>query len=110
MNNGLTFDPVSDHENVFFHWRCSLRASDHNIVWVGMGEANNSRSAYWVDGVYILIDGGQTWKKLTKDLPDGKVGRIGLAVSAKNPKIIYAFIENANKPGMSPKERRQEIG
>jgi photosystem II stability/assembly factor-like uncharacterized protein len=46
---------------------------------------------------------------LTGGLPDGILGRIGLAVAAKNPKVLYAEIENANKPGMSEADRWQEI-
>lgn len=221
VNNGITFEPVFDNEAVFSIGAVACAATDHNIVWVGTGEANNSRSTYWGDGVYkstdggrtwknmglrdshhigrIVIhpqnpdivyvaavghlyseneerglfktedggqtwkkvlgvsidgrhigvidvaidpqnpetvyaatydrlrkpwtymlggpgsgiykstDGGRTWKKLTNGLPGGILGRIGLAVYPKNPQIVYACIENANKPGMSPEERWQEI-
>ncbi|MDP3314355.1 hypothetical protein [Lutibacter sp.] len=46
-------------------------------------------------GLYITYDGGENWKKLTdKDgLPEGNLGRIGLAISQSNPKIIYALVE-----------------
>ena len=35
------------------------------------------------------------WKKLTSEagLPEGNLGRIGLAIAPSNPKIIYALIE-----------------
>ncbi len=46
-------------------------------------------------GIYKTTDGGATWKKLTKDLPEGDTGRIGLTVYRKNPNIVYALIENA---------------
>lgn len=39
----------------------------------------------------------------------GMLGRIGIAVYAKNPNILYATIENANKPGMSDEDRYQEL-
>ncbi|MFQ6037906.1 MAG: WD40/YVTN/BNR-like repeat-containing protein, partial [Candidatus Aminicenantales bacterium] len=45
-------------------------------------------------GLYKTTDGGLTWKKLTKDLPEGILGRIGLAVSRSNPKVVYALIEH----------------
>ena len=46
-------------------------------------------------GLHISYDGGETWKKKTSDdgLPKGNLGRIGLAVSASKPDIIYALIE-----------------
>ena len=47
-------------------------------------------------GLYITYDGGKNWTKKTKDdgLPDGELGRIGLAISQSNPKVVYALIES----------------
>ncbi len=46
-------------------------------------------------GMYITIDGGKNWKKLTKEdgLPDGSIGRIGLAFARSMPSRVYAKIE-----------------
>jgi photosystem II stability/assembly factor-like uncharacterized protein len=46
---------------------------------------------------------------MTNGLPGGLLGRIGLAVYPKNPKILYACVENVNKPGLSEEERWKEI-
>lgn len=220
-NNGNTFEPIFDHENAFSIGDIAVAPSDPNIVWVGTGEANNSRSTYWGDGVYKSIDagktwknmglkeshhigriiihpenpdivyvaclghlysenperglykttdggktwskvldivvrnknigvvdvamdpknpdilyaaaydkvrrawtfnlggpgggiykttdGGKTWKKLGGGLPAGMLGRIGIDIYAKNSNIIYACIENANKPGMSDEQREKEL-
>ncbi len=43
--------------------------------------------------IYKSTDGGKTWNKLTKDLPKGKLGRIGIAMAPSDSKIIYAVIE-----------------
>ncbi len=45
-------------------------------------------------GIYKTIDGGETWTRLTKDLPEGITGRIGLDVSRNRPGIVYALIEH----------------
>ncbi len=46
-------------------------------------------------GLHMTHDGGKTWKKLTEEdgLPKGNLGRIGVAVAANKPNIIYALIE-----------------
>lgn len=46
-------------------------------------------------GIFKTADGGQNWKRLTKGLPDTRVGRIGLAIPATNPEKIYALVERA---------------
>ncbi len=220
-NNGQSFVPLFDHEKVFSIGDVAVAPSDPAILWLGSGEANNSRSTYWGDGVYksvdagktwlnmglreshhvgrivihptnpeivyvaalghlysenaergvykttdggrswakvldiVLdgrtvgvvdlvmdpadpdtlyaasydkfrkpwtwgiggpgsgihksVDGGKSWNKLTNGLPSGILGRIGLAISPKNPKILYAEIENANKPSLSADERWKEV-
>jgi photosystem II stability/assembly factor-like uncharacterized protein len=47
-------------------------------------------------GLHVTIDGGNSWKKLTKDdgLPEGDLGRMGLAVAPGNPNRVYALIES----------------
>lgn len=51
-------------------------------------------------GMYITIDGGKNWKKLTKEdgLPDGQIGRIGIAFARSMPTRVYAKVE-ATKNG-----------
>lgn len=46
-------------------------------------------------GLYITYDGGDKWKRLTSEegLPKGNLGRIGIAIAASSPNIIYALIE-----------------
>ncbi len=47
-------------------------------------------------GLYRSLDGGDTWEKLTKGLPEGDTGRIGLNISKSHPNIIYSIIQNKN--------------
>ena len=49
--------------------------------------------------IYKSSDGGSSWEKLTSGLPEGNVGRIGMAISPANPDILYAIIEAAGKNG-----------
>jgi len=56
-------------------------------------------------GIYKSTDGGKKWNKLEGGLPEGILGRIGIDVSASNPNILYANIENCNVEGLSTEER-----
>jgi photosystem II stability/assembly factor-like uncharacterized protein len=47
------------------------------------------------DGLYKSVDGGATWNKLSGNgLPSGEVGRIAVAISASDPKRVYALIQS----------------
>ncbi len=52
-------------------------------------------------GLFMTLDGGRSWKKLGKEngIPEGDLGRIGLAFSASQPSRVYAMIE-ATKNGL----------
>ena len=46
-------------------------------------------------GVYKSTDGGESWRRVHKGLPPRNTsGRIGISLSASNPKVIYALIDN----------------
>ncbi|MCZ6649758.1 MAG: hypothetical protein O7D35_03750, partial [Acidobacteria bacterium] len=46
-------------------------------------------------GLYVSSDGGETWTRRTPEdgLPEGDLGRMGLAVSPSQPGLVYAIIE-----------------
>ncbi|MBI1853666.1 MAG: hypothetical protein HYR85_25290 [Planctomycetes bacterium] len=44
-------------------------------------------------GIFRSDDAGKTWKKLTSGLPT-RTGRIGFAIYAKDPRIVYATVES----------------
>lgn len=50
-------------------------------------------------GLHKSTDGGNTWKKLSKGIPDGDKGKIGLDISPINPDVLYAVIELEKKSG-----------
>lgn len=46
-------------------------------------------------GLHITHDGGVNWKKVTDEdgFPKGNLGRIGVAIAANKPNVIYALVE-----------------
>jgi photosystem II stability/assembly factor-like uncharacterized protein len=73
-----------------------------NIVYASMWQFR--RKPYFFNsggpgsGLYKSSDGGKTWNKLTKGLPEGDLGRIAIAVAASRPNTLYAMVE-AKKSG-----------
>ncbi len=56
-------------------------------------------------GIFKSIDGGATWKQLAGGLPTECVGRAGIAVSASNPRRVYAVVDDflpAGAPAGTP--------
>ena len=45
-------------------------------------------------GLYKSADGGKTWEKATSGMPEGKIGRIAVAVAPSRPSVVYATIES----------------
>ena len=46
-------------------------------------------------GIYLTSDGGDSWRQLTSadGLPEGELGRSGVAFSASRPEVAYALVE-----------------
>ncbi len=44
-------------------------------------------------GVFKTADGGDSWEKLSGGLPEGLVGKVGVAVSPVNPDRVWVLIE-----------------
>lgn len=56
-------------------------------AWSFNSGGNNS-------ALYKSVDGGKTWNKIHNGFPSGKLGRMGIAIAASNPKILYTVIES----------------
>ena len=50
--------------------------------------------------IYKSGDAGRTWEKLTKGIPEGPLGRIGLDVYRNDPNVVYARIEHEKDSGV----------
>ncbi|MEL6719362.1 MAG: glycosyl hydrolase, partial [Bacteroidota bacterium] len=85
-NTGVTdmeFDP-SDPDVIY-----AAAYQRRRKVWSLLGGGPNS-------GIYKSTDNGANWRKVSTGLPKGDIGKIGLAVTPANPKLVYATIEANN--------------
>jgi len=70
-------------------------------LWYRTRRAWNFEEGGKTSGIYKSNDGGETWKHVTaagSGFPSGAgLGRIGVAVFADNPNIIYATLDNQDR-------------
>jgi photosystem II stability/assembly factor-like uncharacterized protein len=84
----LIIDPSNPNKLIAAMWQ--FRRTPWNLKSGGNGS-----------GLFITVDGGKNWKQITKDdgLPEGQLGRIGVAFSRSMPTRVYAKVE-ATKNGL----------
>jgi len=68
-------------------------AAWHRLRWGGSHMEGVGKGS----GIYKTTDGGKSWKRLTDStlhngLPADRMGRIGLAISPQDPRIVFAMI------------------
>ena len=81
----LAIDPKDPNTFYAAAWQRQRRKWNDPRVEPGFDES----------GIFKTTDAGKTWTRLTKGLPPPNVtGRIGLAVAASNPNVVYAFYDN----------------
>ena len=67
-------------------------------AWERYRTAWNFQEAGPGSGLFISEDGGEHWSPANKGLPVGpELGRIGVTVSASNPKIVYLSVDNQSQ-------------
>ncbi len=86
----LAFDPTDPRTLYAVLWS-ARQGPWENGAWQGPGS-----------GLHKSIDGGSTWRPLTKGLPtaEQKLGRIGIAVAPSDPKRLYALVDAPGRGGV----------
>jgi len=88
-NTGIS-DVVFDPRNPDILYAAAYQRRRHVYTLINGGPES---------GIHKSLDGGATWTKLEGGLPKEWMGRIGLAVSAREPDTVYAIIEATRKAG-----------
>jgi photosystem II stability/assembly factor-like uncharacterized protein len=61
-------------------------------------------------GLHASTDGGATWHRLRVGLPDGDIGRIGISIHRKNPRIVYVSVEQGLRYNASTAYEERKAG
>jgi hypothetical protein len=86
VNNGTTFECVSDQFNTGAIGDIAVAPSDPEVVWVGTGDAFNARSSYYGNGIWKSTDAGKTWTNM--GLKNSRhIARI--MIHPKNPSTVW---------------------
>jgi len=85
-NAGNTWQPIFDGQKIASIGAIAVADSDHNILYVGTGEACPRGNITYGDGVYKSGDAGKTWQHI--GLTDTRhIGAI--IVHPRNPDIVF---------------------
>ena len=60
-NSGNTMTPIFDHEDALGIGDLAISKANPDVIWVGTGENNSSRSSYAGAGVFKSMDAGESW-------------------------------------------------
>lgn len=71
----------------------TIFAAAYRVRRDGFSGGNPAEQFGPLAGVYRSRDGGKSWKRLIRGLPSNAIGRVGLAISRKNPSLLYAVVQ-----------------
>ncbi len=85
-DGAMTWSPVFDKEGTSAIGSVAVASSNHNVIYVGTGEACIRGNISHGDGVYRSLDGGKTWKNV--GLKDSRaIGKV--IINPTNPDIVF---------------------
>jgi photosystem II stability/assembly factor-like uncharacterized protein len=85
-DGALTWSPLFDKEGTSSIGSIAVASSNHNVVYVGTGEACIRGNISHGDGVYKSLDGGKTWKNV--GLKDSRaIGKV--IINPNNPDNVF---------------------
>src|ERR1051326_8661495 len=85
-DGAMTWSSVFDKEGTSAIGSIAVAGSNHNVLYVGTGEACIRGNISHGDGVYKTLDGGKTWKNV--GLHDSRaIGKV--IINPTNPDIVF---------------------
>ena len=71
-------------------------------IWEFERKAWGAKTGGAESGLWKSTDGGDNWTEISKNngMPEGRMGRIGVTMSAADARRVYALIDSETKPGL----------
>lgn len=96
-DNGVNFEPLFEDQPTSIMGDIAVDPNNPQVIWVGTGENNSSRSSYGGMGLFRSEDGGDTWQHMGLDESD-RIGRIVIDPRDSN-RIYVAVLGKLYTPG-----------
>ena len=81
----------------------AMDPNDPNTLYAAFWEFRRTAYSFNSGGencaLYKSADGGTTWNKIHNGFPEGKMGRIAIAIAPSSPNILYSVIESEKDEG-----------
>ncbi len=75
----------------------TMDPNDSNVLYASMWEFRRTGWSFNSGGdksaLYKSVDGGKSWNKIHNGFPEGKLGRLAIAVAPSDSNILYTVIE-----------------
>ena len=96
-DGGVTWDKILYTDQRTGCADLAMDPEDPNILYASMWEFRRTGWSFESGGknsaLYKSVDGGATWNKIHNGFPEGRLGRLAIAVSKSNPSVLYTVIE-----------------
>lgn len=90
-DGGQSWTPLTDHMPCSAIGAIALHPTNHDVVYVGTGEANFANHSRYGLGIYRSVDGGSNWEHLAEDTFAGRcISRI--VIDPQAPTVLYASV------------------
>ena len=100
-DGGRTWNPLKTIDETTGFTDLVLDPTNPEVVYAASYQRERRPWSFVAGGdnssIWKSTDGGATWTEIANGLPDGPIGRIGIAVAESQPRTLYATIHHGER-------------